>query len=534
MNAVIPFNPAEDEGFEAFFPPVDTDLIDQLIAEYTDKQHKIALVSETIHGTDLGETLPFFLDGNCRDNRGGMTHMAKSMFELEGALKSLDAAFWNKAFTSIGIWDDMPEKRREEWREKIRENKTAEFEETAVRQVLDALDRSRHLFLAERVDGIFRRLSTEHVTNRPEGFFKRMINNYCYEGLAYGSPYPSSRYVGYLHDFRCVIAKFMGRDQPAYNSSSKLLSIAYTRPGNWMTVDGGSFRLRAYKKGTVHIEVNPEFAYRMNMILAALYPTHIPSQFRAKPKTKPKEFLMASRPLPFAVVELLASFTKRAHSPLVLNTMLSAHDDEKLRAFKKEAYTIMEMIGGVFDEKHFTCTFDYDPKEVLEDIIVSGCIPDHKTHQFYPTPEELGRIAYEIAAEGDSDLMTWLEPSAGTGGLAKFMDPERTVCVEISKLHATILEARGYEVFCGDFLTHRSSMFDRVLMNPPFSEGRWKAHVEHAAGFLKPGGRLVAILPASAKNKDFLVGFDMKWSKTYDNLFEGTSVSVVILTADKK
>lgn len=48
---------------------------------------------------------------------------------------------------------------------------------------------------------------------------------------------------------------------------------------------------------------------------------------------------------------------------------------------------------------------------------------------------------------------------------------------------------------------------------------------------LKLGGRLVAVLPASAKGKDVLPGLKHEWSQIYNNEFAGTSVSVVILSA---
>ena len=45
--------------------------------------------------------------------------------------------------------------------------------------------------------------------------------------------------------------------------------------------------------------------------------------------------------------------------------------------------------------------------------------------------------------------------------------------------------------------------YDRVIMNPPFSHGRWYKHVLHAYKFLKPGGRLVAIIPNGAINQKY-------------------------------
>lgn len=43
-----------------------------------------------------------------------------------------------------------------------------------------------------------------------------------------------------------------------------------------------------------------------------------------------------------------------------------------------------------------------------------------------------------------------------------------------------------------------NSGYDRILMNPPFSDGRDIQHVQHAYTLLKPGGRIVAIMGESA------------------------------------
>jgi hypothetical protein len=172
---------------------------------------------------------------------------------------------------------------------------------------------------------------------------------------------------------------------------------------------------------------------------------------------------------------------------------------------------------------------------VLDEIITSGCIPDYKSHQYYPTPESLATIAVELANIGPAH--SCLEPSAGTGGLAKFMPVDRTRCVEVSAMHANILSAQGFAVACDDFLVWSGlpghPLFDRVVMNPPFSEGRWNAHVESAAAMVRAGGRLVAILPTSAKNRDMMPGWHVQWHGPFDNEFSGTSVSVVMMVADK-
>jgi 16S rRNA G1207 methylase RsmC len=71
------------------------------------------------------------------------------------------------------------------------------------------------------------------------------------------------------------------------------------------------------------------------------------------------------------------------------------------------------------------------------------------------------------------------------------------------------------------------------VMNPPFSEGRWQAHIEHAATLLNDGGRLVAIVPASARGKDVLPGFSITWSDVMNNEFANTSIAVVVMAAER-
>jgi hypothetical protein len=47
--------------------------------------------------------------------------------------------------------------------------------------------------------------------------------------------------------------------------------------------------------------------------------------------------------------------------------------------------------------------------------------------------------------------------------------------------------------------------FDRVVMNPPFDHGADIKHVEHARKFLKPGGRLVAVVANGPRQRERLL-----------------------------
>lgn len=553
MSAVL--DDFEVVSEEPFFAPVSSDLIDGLIGQYQAMRAKVERVAEVMNGPDLEGALHYFAEYAGKQERHLSSSTVNDLFNLEGAIAHLNAAFWSKAMQLTDVLDAMPQKRRDEWNRQITnplgEKKDRysnewitppipEFTDENVRSTLAALLTQRETFFAERVDGIFRSLSKTHVTNAPEGFGKRMIIARAIN--EWGTVEHST--AGVINDLRCVIAKFMGRDEPKWDATSSVVKFARLRRGEWINVDGGAIRIRCYIVGTAHLEVHPDMAWRLNCVLAQLHPAAIPSQFRERPKKRAREHKLIGRPLPFAVVARLGTLEPARDINPGRNWNTSTwvkvpgcwdfKASSKSAQLQAEADRIMESIGGT-KVSELRWAFDYDPTEVVQEIIASGCVPDQKAHQFYPTPERLARIAVDMADIGEGDIC--LEPSAGMGGLADLMPMERTACVEISSLHCKVLEAKGHNVTQGDFLAAvdaGSLEFDRVVMNPPFSEGRWQAHVQHAATLIKPSGKLVAILPASAKGKDLLPGWDCTWSGAYDNEFPGTSVSVVIFSADRR
>lgn len=130
-----------------------------------------------------------------------------------------------------------------------------------------------------------------------------------------------------------------------------------------------------------------------------------------------------------------------------------------------------------------------------------------KDLQFYPTPAKvIEEVLYRRGldpvdeARGHAPLDV-LEPSCGDG---RVMDAirargHRVLGVEVDPERAATARAKGHVVLTANFLEQPAEQrFDVVFMNPPFYGTHWQKHVRHALRFLKPGGRLVAILPASA------------------------------------
>ena len=122
-----------------------------------------------------------------------------------------------------------------------------------------------------------------------------------------------------------------------------------------------------------------------------------------------------------------------------------------------------------------------------------------KDLQYYPTP---AAVVERVLADLRLDGQRVLEPSCGCG---RFLDALRAagadvVGCEVDSLRAADCAIKGHRVWNANFLeTVPTPDFDRVVMNPPFSGRHYAKHVRHALKFLKPGGTLTAILPATAR-----------------------------------
>lgn len=230
------------------------------------------------------------------------------------------------------------------------------------------------------------------------------------------------------------------------------------------------------------------------------------------------------------------------------------------RALYGKVADVLKRMGGKWKGgKVAAFVFDRDPSPLLADSLGSGKKPAKNPLNYFPTPEAVVRKmldAAEIPASRTSPLLHILEPSAGEGAIAGFVSENRRnvafTCVELDPVRAERLQGTGYyQVIAGDFLEvpgfAKGRTFDYVLMNPPFEcpsdPNIYVDHVLHAFGFLKPGGRLVAICPSgftfnqNRKLVNFLewVGGHGEWHALHSNAFResGTGVNTCMVVVDK-
>lgn len=166
--------------------------------------------------------------------------------------------------------------------------------------------------------------------------------------------------------------------------------------------------------------------------------------------------------------------------------------------------------------------------------------------QLFPTPPDLATRMVELAE------VPWggnvLEPSAGTGRLIDalretYRGGYTITAVEIDPRLCEALETNPETHFVrqGDFLTLKAELglFDRIIMNPPFANGADIEHIRHALGFLKPGGRLVALCANGPRQNEQLKPLVEDrgglWEPLPAGAFKesGTMVNAVLLTIDE-
>lgn len=555
MSALVPTRRLAD-SLADLFEPIDAEPLAALLAEYRDRRETLARVASVFADEQTRDVLPYFIDGNASD-RHAYVH-AESLFSLPGAVALLNATYWQRALEATDVLDVMPAERRKQWREQIERRDVPEFTDAAIRATIAEHLAARHRYFAERVDGIFSALSPEHVTNSPAGFGGKLIIGYMVDSD--GDPVCSR--VPLLTDLRVVVARFMGRTDigegghVVHTLTRQLVRYARReRCGEWVTVDGGAIEIKLHQVGTCHIRLHSELVWRLNAVLASVHPGAIPESARTRPKRgsvkKARAVELVTRPLPFAVVKTLSEYSREARDLGPYEWQFGFGWNEIDKHVRAEVFAVLASIGGVPADRPKWATgrvrFDYDATDVLREIVASGCVPDQRAHQFYPTPRSLAERVVALAEIGPDDVV--LEPSAGTGAIAELLPKgaastgrERTLCIEASALHVAVLRAKGLAAKQADFITwaqlaHELGVhFDRVVMNPPFDRGQWVEHVKHAARMLSPrrGARLVAILPASAPKRLELPGFTLTWSEPIDGAFAGTNISVVILVAERE
>lgn len=244
----------------------------------------------------------------------------------------------------------------------------------------------------------------------------------------------------------------------------------------------------------------------------------------------------------------------------------------KDRKLYEKTAKVLTALGGKWSRKHAATIFteDEDAETAVREACESGVYVDSKQlFQFFETPESVSNLMLEELCFKPGIKYTVLEPSAGHGALICAVasvcvtdgpDIELTAVELDPKKEGRLKEMVGSDsqvtkrLVIGDFTSMNPAgveslgLFDRIIMNPPFTRGQDMRHTRHAFNFLKPGGVMVAILsPAFEYRSDndsklFRDWLALRQSADYatwvplpDGSFKsaGTNVRTVMLTIRK-
>ncbi|MEQ4658439.1 DUF4942 domain-containing protein [Providencia manganoxydans] len=533
--------------------------IREIIAEYQQEETEREMLHKILFSGDRISKINQLMDESSKpgERKSGFYRLPYQI-DLDYVRSNLRAKYWQKVVDMTNVLQLMPANRREQWRSQFIEGKMTldnplehgkrrvtgdyvgvpEFNENTVVPTLLGLLNDRNMYLNERVYNVFCALSPKHKTNKSYGFSERLIISGVVTEYWANSVWLSDYRADSIDDLRMTLRFFVYGKFGRVQSLKSVLDKIYKdgNLGKWVSIDGNVLRVKMFKNGNMHIEIHPDVAWKLNEVLAASLPYAIPTEFRTIPKSRSvaKDFGEIIHILDEDLLSLIAGthLNKDTGMYKCLDSNWYRHPTSH-----KEYKSIMKKLGGELSSDGELWSFNYDFNCVIEYIVSNRTMPDHKSYQFYPTPESIQHYVTDLIALQDDEAL--LEPSAGRGDLIAQIDsPEQTTCIELSPLYCNILKAKGYEPIQADFLKwsndNQEIKFDKIAMNPPFSEGRAKAHVQAAISHLKTGGRCVAVVPGSER-MDWVdkSQYKVEDCATFSGVFEDTGVTVKVFTIDK-
>jgi predicted RNA methylase len=252
-----------------------------------------------------------------------------------------------------------------------------------------------------------------------------------------------------------------------------------------------------------------------------------------------------------------------ARATVVDGNVVKLPDEQLDRALYTAVDKVLKALGGKWDRRAGGHVFNRGIGDALTAALTAGRAVDQRRtmEQFFTPPALADRVAHLAQIRAGHHV---LEPEAGSGRLvlAALALGATVTAVELDR---DLIGAGGKEgkgdglldiatrhhgdlfIFGADFMawTPASRLpIDRVIMNPPFGKGADMAHVRRAFDFLRPGGRLVAIMSphwtfaASSAAQEFRAFVKTRWGDWVElepGTFkgEGTGVNAGLLILNK-
>lgn len=202
-------------------------------------------------------------------------HSSHHLANEDGADKAIahiDASLWDLLLKESGLLSFMDAAARTQWAEQVAEGKHPTLTKDNVNATFDALLGARGEMFERGVLNLFRSLSWDYKSNEPVRFGKKIILTWACS-IAYRAGTLSLGYEtrNKLADVVRVFSVVDGKPEPDHRDQF---------PGEVLRGEDNEhdyFKIRAYKKGTVHvIFTRPKLVDDLNRIVAKHHPHALP------------------------------------------------------------------------------------------------------------------------------------------------------------------------------------------------------------------------------------------------------------------
>lgn len=170
-----------------------------------------------------------------------------------------------------------------------------------------------------------------------------------------------------LSELRVICAFFRGEQVKAIHNTKSLVEALVEHEGfrKWICIDGNSIRFRVYKNGSMHIDVHPDIAERLNNILSAIVPLALPADRMAHSKKSLEAFPVLKQCIDFDTRMQLSElmFKNDGDNKWSCWTSLGSLAERKSSSVAADT---LRFLGATVTK--YDVTFSYDPCEVIRYI----------------------------------------------------------------------------------------------------------------------------------------------------------------------
>jgi hypothetical protein len=216
-----------------------------------------------------------------------------------------------------------------------------------------------------------------------------------------------------------------------------------------------------------------------------------------------------------------------------------------------EVRTALIKAGGKYKKNTFV--FPNNAQSYIDRLTGGETVNIQKEFQFFATPARLAERMVDMAELSENDgrgFGTILEPSAGQGAIIKAIHDATggatVICYELMDINREILKKiKGASLIGDDFIkADRSSVYDRIIANPPFTKNQDIDHIRLMYDLLAPGGIIVTLSSISWKFgsqkkqvqfREWLYEVDAHIEEIPENTFKesGTSIKTMLIKIRK-